>query len=222
MWISNQVGKQMKLKAVLLLAGAVLAAHVQASGIEQFKAFVTSTHAAKGDFIQRQLKVVDGQSKLSKQTSGTFSFSRPGKFIWLYQTPYLLLQADGDKLFMYDKDLNQVTIKSLGTALSSSPAAILFGSNDLEKNFTIKDVGQKDGMDWLQATPKDKDSTFALISIGMVDGVPREMDLRDTFNQTTIILLQNLEKNPALKADQFKFTVPAGADVFNPDQPKAR
>jgi outer membrane lipoprotein carrier protein len=211
-----------KISTALAIASALLVNQVQAGGIEQFKAFVSSTHAAKGDFIQRQLKVVDGQPKLSKQTSGTFLFSRPGKFIWLYQTPYLLLQADGEKLFMYDKDLNQVSIKSLGTALSSSPAAILFGSNDLEKNFSIKDVGQKDGMDWLQATPKDKDSTFALISIGMQDGVPREMDLRDTFNQTTVILLQNLEKNPGLKPDQFKFVVPAGADVFNPEQPNAR
>lgn len=190
-----------------------------AGGLEQFKAFVAGTHAAKGDFSQRQLKTVNGEAKLSNQSSGTFVFARPGKFIWLIQKPYdQLLQADGEKLYMYDKDLNQVTTRALGTALSSSPAAILFGSNDLDKNFTLKDVGQKDGMDFLQAVPKDKDSSFTLIRIGMQNGVPREMDLRDNFGQTTIILLEHIEKNPTLKADQFKFVVPAGADVFNPDR----
>jgi outer membrane lipoprotein carrier protein len=205
------------LKAAALAACVFISGYVSASGVDQFNAFVSSTHAAKGDFIQRQMKLVNGEVKLSDQSSGTFMFARPGKFIWLYQKPYeQLLQADGEKLYMYDKDLNQVTTKALGTALSSSPAAILFGSNDLAKNFAINDVGPKDGMDWLQATPKDKDSTFTLISIGMQNGVPREMDLRDNFGKTTIILLQNMERNPALKPDQFKFTVPAGADVFSP------
>jgi len=200
------------------------AATAQAGGLEQFKTFIKSTNSAKGNFIQRQLKVEKGQTKVSNQSSGTFMFARPGKFIWLYQKPYeQLLQADGEKMVMYDKDLNQVTIKKLGTALSSSPAAILFGSNDLEKNFVLKDLGKKDGMEFFQATPKDKDSTFSLISIGMKDGVPREMDLRDNFNKTTVIFLENIEKNPALleKAkdknapDPFQFTVPASADVFN-------
>jgi len=204
------------LVAACVASGLLISGYVEAGGLDQFKAFVASTHAAKGDFVQRQMKVVNGEVKLSNQSSGTFMFDRPGKFIWLYQKPYdQLLQADGEKLYMYDKDLNQVSSKLLGTALSSSPAAILFGSNDLEKNFTIKDVGEKEQMDWLQATPKDKDSSFTLISIGMQNGVPREMDLRDAFGQTTIILLQNMERNPSFKPDQFKFTVPAGADVFN-------
>jgi len=205
------------LKSALAASFAVMTVCAEAGGIEQFKAFVASTHAAKGDFIQRQMKLVNGETKLSNQSTGTFIFARPGKFIWQYQKPYeQLLQADGEKMYMYDKDLNQVTTKLLGNALSSSPAAILFGSNDLEKNFTLRDGGQKDQMDWLQATPKDKDSTFTLISIGMQNGLPREMDLRDNFGKTTIILLQNVEKNPNLKPDQFSFTVPAGADVFNP------
>ena len=205
------------LKAVVVATAVFASTWVQASALDQFKVFVSGTHAAKGDFIQRQVKVVNGETRLSNQSSGTFLFARPGKFIWLYQKPYdQLLQADGEKLYMYDKDLNQVTTKMLGSALSSSPAAILFGSNDLEANFVLKDAGPKDGMDWLQATPKDKDSTFALISIGMQNGLPREMDLRDTFGKTTIILLQNVERNPTLKPEQFKFVIPAGADVFNP------
>ena len=205
------------LKSAIAALLVLLSVQAEAGALDQFKSFVSSTHAAKGEFIQRQVKVTNGETKLSNQASGTFLFARPGKFIWLYQKPYdQLLQADGEKLYMYDKDLNQVTTKLLGSALSSSPAAILFGSNDLETNFSLKEAGAKDGMDWLQATPKDKDSTFTLISIGMQNGLPREMDLRDTFGKTTIILLQNVERNPTLKPEQFKFVIPAGADVFNP------
>lgn len=209
----------LKSRLFTALISLAISSAAQAGGLEQFKSFVVDTHAAKGDFIQHQSKTVKGVTKLSSQSSGSFIFARPGKFIWRYQKPYdQLLQADGDKLFMYDKDLNQVTTKSLGQALSSSPAAILFGSNDLEKNFTLKNVEAKDGMEFFQAVPKDKDSSFTLISIGMQNGVPREMDLRDNFGQTTMIELQHIEKNPALKADQFTFIIPAGADVFNPEK----
>jgi outer membrane lipoprotein carrier protein len=125
-----------------------------------------------------------------------------------------VLQADGEKLYIYDKDLNQVTIRKLGNALGSSPAAILFGSNDLEKNFTLKEAGARDGMEWLQATPKSRDTTFDFILIGMRDGVPQAMELRDSFGQTTLLSFTRFEKNPALAESQFKFNVPKGADVF--------
>jgi outer membrane lipoprotein carrier protein len=98
-------------------------------------------------------------------SSGTFVFARPGKFIWTYQKPYeQLLQADGETMYIYDKDLNQVTTRKLGNALGSSPAAILFGSNDLEKNFTLAEGGTRDGLEWLNATPKNKDTTFEQIA----------------------------------------------------------
>jgi outer membrane lipoprotein carrier protein len=101
------------------------------------------------------------KAKVSSPASGTFVFARPGKFIWTYTKPYeQVLQADGDKLYIYDKDLNQVTVKKLGDALGSSPAAILFGSNDLEKNFTLSEVGAKDGAGMLRAVPKNKDTSF--------------------------------------------------------------
>ena len=114
----------------------------QASAVEQFRAFVVNTKTAKGDFLQVQMKTTNGVSKIGKSSTGTFKFARPGKFIWTYVKPYeQVLQADGDKLYLYDKDLNQVTIKALGNAIASSPAAILFGSVDLDKNFELaKDI----------------------------------------------------------------------------------
>lgn len=195
------------------MAGLPVLAH--ASALDQFKSFVAGTKSAKGEFSQRQVKAMDGAAKMSNASIGTFSFQRPGKFIWLYQKPYeQLLQADGDKLYIYDKDLNQVTVKKLGNAIGSSPAAILFGSNDLEKNFSLKDAGSKDGLEWLEATPKSKDTSFERVGIGLKDGVPHAMELRDSFGQVTLLTFNRFEKNPALAGDQFKFVAPKGADVF--------
>ena len=199
--------------ATAFAAGLPVFAH--ASALDQFKAFVAGTKSAKGEFTQRQVKSMDGSTKVSNQASGTFFFQRPGKFIWLYQKPYeQLLQADGEHLYIYDKDLNQVTEKKLGNAIGSSPAAILFGSNDLERNFSLKDAGAKDGLEWLEATPKAKDTSFNRIGIGLKDGVPHAMELRDNFGQVSLLTFTRFEKNPSMPADQFKFTPPKGADVF--------
>jgi outer membrane lipoprotein carrier protein len=205
-------------KAVLALVSASLLAianTASASALEQFKTFVSSTKAARGEFSQRQIKKADS-SKVSAPATGTFLFARPGKFIWTYVKPYeQLLQADGEQLFIYDKDLNQVTIKKLGDALGSSPAAILFGSNDLEKNFTLAEAGTRDGLEWLSATPKAKDTAFEQISIGLRNGTPEAMELRDSFGQTSVLTFKKFEKNPNIAATQFKFVMPKGADVFN-------
>lgn len=189
---------------------------VSASALEQFKSFVATTKAAKGEFTQRQVKTdKQGKMQVSNASEGSFQFARPGRFIWLYQKPYeQLLQADGDQLYIYDADLNQVTIRKLGDALASSPAAILFGSNDIEKNFTLKEGGSKDGLDWLQLTPRAKDSPFEQIGIGLRNGTPEAMELRDAFGQVSVLTFPRFEKNPPISPNQFKFEVPKGADVF--------
>jgi outer membrane lipoprotein carrier protein len=197
-----------------VLCSSLLWAGTAAAGaLDQFKSFVAHTQAAKGEFVQRQVK--EG-GKPSSPANGTFVFARPGKFIWIYLKPYeQVLQADGEKLYIFDKDLNQVTVRKLGNAIGSSPAAILFGSNDLEQNFTLKEVANKDGLEWLEATPKTRDSTFDRISIGLKNGVPEAMELRDSFGQLSLLSFKKFEKNPALNGEAFKFVVPKGADVLN-------
>jgi outer membrane lipoprotein carrier protein len=202
--------------ALVMGCAALFAGAAQASALAQFKAFATGTKAAKGEFTQSQVKKADGSGKVSAPSSGTFVFARPGKFIWNYVKPYeQLLQADGEKLFIYDKDLNQVTVKKLGDALGSSPAAILFGSNDLEKNFTLTEAGTRGGLEWLQATPKAKDTTFEQIRIGLRNGTPEAMELSDTFGQVSLLSFNKFQKNPSMAKQQFKFVIPKGADVFN-------
>jgi outer membrane lipoprotein carrier protein len=202
------------LACTLLLTG--IGGTASAAALDQFTSFVSSTKAASGEFTQHQIKQVEGKDKASASASGTFVFARPGKFIWTYVKPYdQLLQADGEQLYIYDKDLNQVTIRKLGNALGSSPAAILFGSNDLTKNFTLVEAGKRDGLEWLQATPKAKDTTFEQISIGLRNGLPEAMELRDNFGQLSVLAFKNFQKNPVLKANYFKFAMPKGADIFN-------
>jgi outer membrane lipoprotein carrier protein len=204
-----------RLGAALIGFALALPGLAAASALDQFKSFVATTKSAKGEFTQRQVKKMDGSAKVSNEASGSFVFARPGKFIWHYLKPYdQLLQADGEHLYIYDKDLNQVTVRRLGDALGSSPAAILFGSNDLEKNFTLKEAGSRDGLEWLEAIPKTKDTTFQRIGIGFKDGLPQAMELHDTFGQVSVLTFGQFEKNPPVSDVQFKFVAPKGADVL--------
>ncbi|MGV2288864.1 outer membrane lipoprotein chaperone LolA [Trinickia sp. YCB016] len=215
-----------RLASIALIGAAMFAApQAFASGTEQLKAFVSQVKSARGDFVQKQVKAPSkaqaassdmAMPNITSTSSGTFLFARPGKFIWSYEKPYeQVLQADGDNLYVYDKDLNQVTVRKLGGALGASPAAILFGSNDLDKNFTLKDAGVKDGIDWLELTPKAKDTQFQRVGIGFRDGNLEAMELHDVFGNVTLLTFSNIQKNPPLKPDTFKFVVPKGADVLN-------
>jgi outer membrane lipoprotein carrier protein len=200
------------LKLAALLAGA-LAAQVHAAALDQLRAFLTQTTSARGEFVQR----VSPRSGTSSQpaSSGRFEFQRPGRFRWVYEKPYeQLIIADGQRLVLFDKDLNQVTIRKLQASLPSSPASILFGSNDFEREFEVSDAGARDGLEWIVAKPRAKDSTFEHIEIGFRDNLPAAMKLADNFGQQTQLTFSKLERNPKLVADTFRFTPPKGADVI--------
>ncbi|HEY4803345.1 MAG TPA: outer membrane lipoprotein chaperone LolA [Paraburkholderia sp.] len=206
-------------------ASVLMVSQAYASGTDQLKQFVSQVHSARGSFVQRELKAPSGAKNASdaiatatlnaKTSSGTFVFARPGKFIWSYEKPYQqLLQSDGDNLYVFDKDLNQVTERKLGGALGASPAAILFGSNDLDKNFTLSDAGVKNGIDWLELIPKSKDTQFKSVGIGFRDGNLEAMELHDVFGNVTLLTFSNIEKNPSLPPSTFKFVRPKGADLI--------
>jgi len=210
---------------VALGASVLMVSQAYASGTDQLKQFVSQVHAARGSFVQRELKAPSGAKNASdaiatatmnaKTSSGTFVFARPGKFIWSYEKPYQqVLQSDGDNLYVYDKDLNQVTERKLGGALGASPAAILFGSNDLDKNFTLSDAGVKNGIDWLELIPKSKDTQFKSVGIGFRDGNLEAMELHDVFGNVTLLTFSNIQTNPSLPASTFKFVRPKGADLI--------
>ena len=195
-----------------------------ASATDDLKAFANSTNSAKGEFTQR---VVGRNNKAIQQATGEFAFSRPGKFRWGIKKPYeQLIIADGQQVYMYDKDLAQVTIRPIADAISATPAALLFGQSDVDKLFLIKNAAPKDGFEWLDATPKAKDSPFVKISIGFNDGLPVALEMLDALGQTTLLTLSKWTRNTAGGSDAFKFVTPQGVDVIQSDglglPPKAR
>ena len=206
-------GRSARYGAWALLAalslGAPMAAH--ATGLEQLHAFVGGARTGKAAFTQRV--VGKGQSSV-RESAGTFTFQRPGKFRWAYEKPYeQLIVGDGGKLWIYDRDLNQVIVRKLDLALGSSPAALLAGDNALEKNFDVSDAGRGDGLEFIEAKPRSAESGFERVRIGFKDNLPRVMELTDTFGNVTTLVFGAFERNPALDGSQFRFVPPQGADV---------
>ena len=182
-----------------------------AGAIDQLHQFLQSTRTLKAEFSQT---VIARSGRKPQQSSGLVAISRPGKLRWEIQKPYpQLVVGDGEKVWIHDPELQQVTVRKAGQAIGSSPAALLSGSNELEKNFTLKEAGSGDGLDWVEATPKASDSGFEKVRMGFAGGDLKAMELLDSFGQTTVVRFAKLERNPALPASVFRFTPPAGTDV---------
>jgi outer membrane lipoprotein carrier protein len=196
--------------ALCALGAALVSWPAHASGLDQLKSFLNDTKTARGSFVQT---VLGKSGRKPQQSEGFFAISRPGKFRWSYEKPYKqLLVSDGEKLWSYDPDLKQVTVKKLGAAFGSSPAALLAGES-LEGNFKLKDAGTTEGLEFVEATPKSQDGSFEWLRIGFKGGLPRVMEVRDNFGQTTLLYLNQFETNIALPAELFHFAPPKGADV---------
>ena len=133
---------------------------------------------------------------------------------WDYKKPYeQQIVSDGKQVFLFDADLQQVTIRDLSKALGSSPAAMLAGGEAVEKSFTLKNAIRKDGLTWVLALPKDKDSGFERVLLGFKAEQLRKMEMVDSFNHVTLITFSEVERNPTLQDSTFLFTTPKGADV---------
>jgi len=182
-----------------------------AASVERFQSYLRTTQAAKADFQQ---KVFDKSGKLVQESRGSFSFLRPGRFRWTYVKPPQLIVGDGERVWIHDSDLNQVTVRRASRVLGSTPAALLAGASDLAKSFELVEAGTKDGLEWLEAKPREKESGFERIRLGLsVSGV-EAMELVDHFGQTTVLRFSNMERNPQFDAGTFRFTPPKGVDVL--------
>ena len=177
----------------------------------QLLSFVSKVSAATGQFSQY---TVGPQGQTKPKQTGDFSFQRPGRFKWDVLAPYKqLVLSDGKTLFQFDPDLNQVTTRPVSQAIGSSPAAILFGSGDLERVFDIESLPDNDGFAWLRAKPKSAEAGFVHADIGFAHGLPGRIVLLDAFGQVTRVDLLDLKQNPPLSAETFQFLAPAGADI---------
>jgi outer membrane lipoprotein carrier protein len=195
--------------AILALA---LTSPARADAIQRLHDFAQETKTLSGSFNQT---VYDRSGRKTQETTGELYFSRPGKFRWVYRKPYeQLIVGDGKKIWIYDADLEQVTVKKLDQSIGESPAALLAGNNDLDKHFNLKDGGSQNGLEWLEATPKRSDGTFERVRLGFRQSNLVVMELQDNFGQKTLLNFSKMKNNPSLSASLFRFKPPKGADVL--------
>ena len=199
-------------KAWLLSGLLLLPALAGAAGVERFQAYLRSTQTASADFEQQ---VFDREKKLVQRSRGSFTLQRPGRFRWSYAQPYAqLIVGDGKRVWIYDEDLNQVTVRAMARALGSTPAALLAGAADVERAFELTDAGQRDGLEWVEAKPREREAGFERIRLGLGTAGVQAMELTDHFGQSTLLRFSNIARNPKVDPDAFRFVPPKGADVL--------
>ena len=198
-------------KLLLFLSLIFITQTAGAASLERFQSYVRTTQAARGEFTQ---KVYDKSGKLVQDSKGSFAFLRPGRFRWTYVKPQQLIVGDGERVWIHDADLNQVTVRKVVRVLGATPAALLAGASDIAKAFDLKEQGEKDGLEWLEAKPREKEAGFESVRLGLSTGGVEAMELLDHFGQTTVLRFTGVVRNPQIDPATFRFTPPKGADVL--------
>ncbi len=182
---------------------------------QQLKSYLSQIKKLQTDFKQISY---DRQGRPAETSTGKFYLSRPGRFRWDYQKPYIQeIVAKDNQVWFYDADLEQVTIKNLDDSLGATPALLLTGDIDVDKTFQQLDIGIEGDIHWLKLTPRDENSGFKYVLMGMKIGQLAAMELNDNFGQLTRIYFENTKINPDDINDEiFTFIIPEGVDVFGP------
>jgi len=191
-----------------LLVAAVAA---RADAVDALRDFARDVKSGKAGFTQT---VTSPDGKRKKVSSGTFEFERPNRFRFAYAKPFeQVIVADGAKVWIYDADLNQASSRKLADALGATPAALLAGTN-LERDFTLKALASEGGLDWVQAVPRQAESTIQSLKLGFRDKGLAAMEIVDGFGQRSRLDFSAVQANVPLAADRFQFKLPAGADLI--------
>jgi outer membrane lipoprotein carrier protein len=200
--------------AVLCVAMNVFAA-APADGRQHAEQFLRGLEGLQADFKQT---LSDSSGRVTDESSGTLAIKRPNRFRWDYLEPHeQVIVSDGTRIWLYDKDLEQVTVRKLDVALASTPAMLLSGQGTLTDNFDVTETSERDGVLWVRMQPKRNDTDFKSVSLGFTGAQAQElhfMELADKLGQTTLLEFSNLKRNPPLEAALFEFKVPQGADVI--------
>jgi outer membrane lipoprotein carrier protein len=198
------------MKRLLCVTLWLLAGTAQADAADRLRRFVQDTHSGRAVFEQT-VTAPDGARR--KDSNGSFEFVRPDRFRFDYVKPYpQLIVSDGHEVWMYDPDLNQVSVRPYDQALGATPAALLSG-DALERDFALADQPARDGLEWVRATPKAPDSGFEWMAVGFRGDALAAVEILDRFGQRTLLRLDRFEPGVALPDARFRFTPPAGADV---------
>ena len=203
----------MKRLLVPLISLCLMAASVaaRADAVETLRDFIRDVKTGRAQFTQ-VVTSPDGVKK--KLSSGTFEFARPNRFRFAYAKPFeQLIVGDGQKVWIFDADLNQASSRKFSSALGATPAALLAGGA-LDKDFDLAALPMRDGLDWAQATPKQKDGAFKSVALGFRGKDLAVLDIHDAFGQHSVLTFSQLATGISFAADAFRFTPPAGADVI--------
>ena len=209
----------MSLKKLIAGLGlAALVASASAGGMESLEAFVKNAKSGRAEFTQTVTSPPkEGQTARDKVSTGTFEFQRPGRFRFDYKKPFVQnIVADGETLWLFDADLNQVTQRKQAQALGSTPAALIASAPDLkalQADFALESAPERDGLQWVKATPKSKDGQLQSVQIGFQGDSLAALEILDSFGQKSVLKFGKVEVNPSLPASTFQFKPPPGADV---------
>ena len=201
----------------LALTACVLTA--QGAGLDALENFVQSARSGRADFTQVVTEPArQGRSARSKTSSGTFEFVRPSRFRFEYKKPFAqTIVADGQTLWLYDPDLKQVTSRKQAQVLASTPAGLIAAAPDLSalrKDFNLENAGEKEGLQWVQATPKSKDGQLRSVKVGFRGDQLAALEILDGLGQRSVMTFSKMELNAGIPPDTFNFKPPAGADVL--------
>jgi len=199
------------MKGLVFAAALAFAGAAHADAADSLRDFVRDVKSGRANFTQT-VSSPDGARK--KTSQGTFEFVRPNRFRFAYTKPFeQLIVADGQKVWIFDADLNQVSSRKLAQALGSTPAALLAGGS-LEQDFTLKAEPSSGGLDWALATPKTRDGPFQSMKVGFRGKELAAVEIVDSFGQRSLLQFSAFAANPTIAADVFRFVAPAGADVI--------
>jgi outer membrane lipoprotein carrier protein len=202
--------------------GALLAASTQelAAARNRVEQFLTRLEGLQANFRQ---VLTDRAGQVVDESSGALAIRRPDRFRWDYREPYQqVIVADGARVWLYDSDLEQVTVRRLDDTLSATPAMLLSGRSALEDNFVVKDASREGSIDWVSLEPRRDDTDFRWVRLGFEGDTLRHMQLADKLGQTTRLEFSKVERNPPFDPARFTFTPPPGADVIGDASDAAR
>ncbi len=208
-----------KLLATLALSALAAAAH--AGALESLENFIRGAKSGRAEFTQViTAPPKNGQAARTRTSTGTFEFQRPNRFRFDYRKPFeQTIVADGQTLWLFDKDLNQVTQRKQARVLGSTPAALIAASPDLEtlkKDFDLQPLPDKDGMQWLQATPRAKEGQLTSMKVGFRGDELAALDILDSFGQRSLLTFSGMQLNAGVNAEAFRFAPPKGAEWCSP------
>lgn len=199
------------MKKFLITLALCATGWAHADAVDALRDFGRDVKSGKANFTQT---VTSPDGKRKKVSSGSFEFQRPNRFRFAYVKPFeQTIVADGSKVWIYDADLNQASSRKLADALGATPAALLAGT-DLERDFTLKSAATEGGLDWVQAVPKQAESTIQSLKLGFKGKVLAAMEIVDGFGQRSRLDFSAVQANVALAAERFQFKLPAGADLI--------